>query len=260
MRIGGRDLGRLISGLTGRQHYVALANAFSAYARPLEGLRRYLLAQGDYPTAFALNTPTGRREATLYSVHDMLTVNEVFCRKDYAADASLRVAVDFGSNIGLSALYFLTRNPTARVHLFEPAPRNIERLRAQLQGFEDRYVLHEAAVGDRDGEVEFALEDSGRYGGVADRLEGAWAEAEMERLKVPLVSAARVLTEIAEAEGGIDLLKIDVEGFESAILASLPEDLLRRIGVVYAEFDGSGPVPPGMTRRQYGSVAVYRPA
>ena len=63
-------------------------------------------------------------------------------RRSYGA----QVVVDIGSNIGISALYFLTRNPDCRVWLYEPVPRNVERLRANLAGYEDRYTLREAAV------------------------------------------------------------------------------------------------------------------
>ena len=73
----------------------------------------------------------------------MWTVNEVFCRQDYGADASIRAVVDVGSNIGISALYFLTRSPDCRAWLYEPVPRNVERLRGNLAGYEDRYALRE---------------------------------------------------------------------------------------------------------------------
>jgi len=54
----------------------------------------------------------------------MLTVNEIFCREDYYCNGSVNVVVDLGSNIGLSALYFLSRNDKAKVYLFEPDPKN----------------------------------------------------------------------------------------------------------------------------------------
>ena len=38
-----------------------------------------------------------------------------------------RAVIDLGSNIGISALYFLTRNADCRVWLYEPVPRNVER-------------------------------------------------------------------------------------------------------------------------------------
>ena len=72
----------------------------------------------------SVNTPVGMYDMTLYSCHDILTVNEIFCRNDYPASQDLRVVVDIGSNIGISAAYFLTRNNQVRCYLFEPDPKN----------------------------------------------------------------------------------------------------------------------------------------
>jgi hypothetical protein len=79
-----------------------------------ENLKRYLTARGEYPYSIRIKTPTGTIRPTLYTHDDILTVNEIFCREDYAADERVNVAVDVGSNIGISALYFLTRNHTSR--------------------------------------------------------------------------------------------------------------------------------------------------
>ena len=109
-------------------------------------MRRYFLGRGDYPYRCPVRTPAGIVAPTLYSSHDMFTVNEIFCREDYASGSGVRTVVDVGSNIGLSALYFLTRDPGCHCLLYEPVPRNVERLRLNLAGYEERYTLHEAAV------------------------------------------------------------------------------------------------------------------
>ncbi len=59
-----------------------------------------------------------------------------------------RVVVDIGSNIGISALYFLTRNPACRCWLYEPVPRNVERLRANLRRLRGPLRAHGGAVAD----------------------------------------------------------------------------------------------------------------
>ena len=69
----------------------------------------------------------------------MFTVNEVFCRRDYPVPPGARSVVDIGSNIGLSALFFLTRDESCRCWLYEPVPANVERLRANLRAFADRF-------------------------------------------------------------------------------------------------------------------------
>ena len=134
------------------------------YPDLFENARRYLTGKGQYPYKCRVRTPTGVVTPELFSSHDMSTVNEIFCREDYRAPASLTVAVDLGANIGISGLYFLTRNKTSRVYLFEPDPKNVARLRDNLAGYESRYRLEEVAVAARDGEATFGVESTGRYG------------------------------------------------------------------------------------------------
>ena len=52
------------------------------------------LGRGDYPYRCPVRTPAGIVAPTLHSSHDMFTVNEVFCREDYAAGPALRTVVD----------------------------------------------------------------------------------------------------------------------------------------------------------------------
>jgi FkbM family methyltransferase len=152
-----------------------------------------------------------------------VTVVEVFCRLDYAAPPDVGVVVDLGSNIGISALYFLTRNPHCRCRLFEPVARNVERLRENLAGFEGRYELTEAAVWDRAGTVTFGVEPSGRYGGI-----GVPAA---ESIEVPCLE----INDVLEREPSIDVLKVDTEGAEVATVAAIRPDLQARIRLIYLE-------------------------
>jgi FkbM family methyltransferase len=188
---------------------------------------RYLSGRGVYPWRCGVRTPMGVVAPRTYSHHDLVTVAEVFCRLDYAAPPGMRVVVDLGSNIGVSALYFLTRDPGVRCHLFEPVPQNVTRLRENLAGFEDRYELTEAAVWDRDGTVGFGVEPTGRYGGIG--------VAAPETIEVPCLHVDDVLESVLERAPAIDVLKVDTEGAEVATVAAIREDLLDRIGVIYLE-------------------------
>jgi FkbM family methyltransferase len=203
------------------------------YPEPLQNLRRFLTGKGTYPYRCRIRTPLGIVAPTLYTSHDMSTVNEVFCRLDYRAPSDLRVAVDFGSNIGISALYFLTRNPTARVYLFEPNPVNVARLRANLAGYEDRYELDAAAVAVSAGDVSFATEPTGRYGRISE---------DGDVITVPCRAVGEVMERILEREGRVDLLKVDIEGNEEALLAAIDPDLLKRVDAICCELhEGMGP-------------------
>jgi hypothetical protein len=158
--------------------------------------RRYLTARGEYPYVCRVRTPSGTIAPTLYSSHDILTVNEIFCRGDYRYGPDLRVAVDVGANIGISALYFLTRNSGARVYAFEPDPRRglmppflkadeegldtiLERLESALQRHGERFappvilrrLVAQGRLGQRTGQGFLRLRPAGlgaaRRGGQA---------------------------------------------------------------------------------------------
>jgi FkbM family methyltransferase len=196
--------------------------------RPVDFTRRYLFAGGAYPAQVPVRTPIGRVAPTVYSFDDLQTVNEVFMREDYRADPDVGTVVDLGSNIGLSGLYFLTRNPASRCFLFEPVPRNVERLRRNLAGFEDRFELTATAVAAEGGEVEFGIEPTGRYGGIG--LDTG------ESIRVPCKDINDVLDSVLARTDGIDVLKIDTEGAEASTIRAIRPGLLDAIDRIYFEW------------------------
>jgi FkbM family methyltransferase len=221
--LGNRSLSLIARNALRRDNYDAVRRMWSVCAQPRETAWRYLSGRGEYPYRCELRTPLGTVTPRVDCHDDLVTVVEVFCRLDYAAPPNLRVVVDLGSNIGISALYFLTRNRDCRCRLYEPVPRNAERLRENLAGFEDRYELIEAAVWDRSGTVTFGLEPTGRYGGIG--VPGS------ESIEVPCLD----INDVLAREPAIDLLKVDTEGAEIATVAAIRPDLQERIGVIYLE-------------------------
>lgn len=243
----GRSLGQTVRALGARQHYIAFWNMFRNYTSPLDCLRRYLLGTGSYPYRVTVRTPTKPVSPLLHTHHDLLTVNEIFCRQDYSADDSLRVVVDIGSNIGISALYFLSRNDASKCYLYEPDQRNIGRLRQNLTGFESRFVLHQVAVSSETGRVRFGIEATGRYGGIGKETG--------EYIDVECISINDVLHEVLSHEDSIDILKLDTEGAEIDTVRSISSDLLPRIGKIYMEAEPRFDLHPALfNQEQYGSV------
>lgn len=250
MRIGGRELGTIVKAAFKKQHYTAASNMLSVYAHPIDAFGRYLLNLGKYPHTVLVNTPLNKIRLNVYSYHDMLTINEIFCRLDYRSDDTDRVVVDFGSNIGISAAYFLTRSAGSHVYLFEPLGFNIERLRRNLKPFEGRYTLSEVAVGLAEGEVEFGWEESGRYGGVG-RTTGQF-------ISVKCVDSNKVLEAIVARHGRIDVLKIDIETLEESVTARIPIEIAKNIRKIFVEYAfASNPLKRTHRMTQYGSVAQF---
>jgi FkbM family methyltransferase len=250
MKLANRSMKTMLEALFQKQHWKAAANMFSVYDHPMDAYSRYLFARGACPVSISLRTPLGKVSPTLYSHHDMLTVNEIFCRQDYRASASDRVIVDFGSNIGISALYFLTRGGASFVYCHEPVPTNCEKLQRNLRGFRGRYQLAECAVALEDGTAEFGCEPSGRYGGIG-KITGTSMTVECQ-------SAVNILGGILKNHGEVDILKIDIETLERELLLSIPERMLARIGKIYIEQRfAKNPLARTHSFGQYGAIAQF---
>ena len=103
MRIRDRDIKRIVTAPFQRRYWSALVQTFRIFDRPMEALRRYASNSGEYPWSPVLRTPAGYVRVTLHSYHDLLTVNEIFCRGDYGRGAP-QIVMDIGANRGLAAL------------------------------------------------------------------------------------------------------------------------------------------------------------
>jgi FkbM family methyltransferase len=243
-----RPINKVLGAVFVKEHYLSLFRMAGTYPDLSDAVIRYVLSAGKYPARVKARTPAGVVNPTLYSWVDMLTLNEVFCRKDYET-TDAKIVVDFGSNIGLSALYFLTHNPGSICYLWEPLKPNVERLIDNLRGFENRYFLSAHAVGLSSGIVKFGVEPTGRYGGIGLQRE--------ETIEVYCEDVKLAIDGVLEKHPYIDVLKIDVEGLELDIVHRLAPHQLSRIGKIFAEtqkFDGE---LAGFYTRQKGTVTQF---
>ena len=166
---------------------------------------------------------------------------------DYFANTNIKVVVDVGSNIGISALYFLTRNKQAKCYLFEPDPNNIPKLHHNLSNYKARYELEEKAVSNEKAEVKFGIEKTGRYGGI-DVKTGNY-------ISVACLDINEVLENILSKEQQIDILKLDIEGAELKTVAAIKQSFLKRIKHIYIEAEPKTALHSELFEGiQYGSV------
>jgi FkbM family methyltransferase len=249
--VGYRALPRMLSAVAEPQNYRAASNIFRYMASPLRTLIDYIaLPSAGFPRKVRVRTPIGPVEPTLYSADDLITLVECFARLDYDISDDVRCVVDIGSNIGISALYFLSRNAEVKTYLFEPVPRNLERIEHNLLPFRGRYQVDDSAVGTSSGNANFGCEPTGRYGGLELPLP--------QRIPVLVRDANEVLRSVLAKEKAIDVLKLDVEGMEVPILSHLADDVLDGVRVIYAETFGKGPTLPGFTRDERGAIVKYQ--
>ena len=135
--------------------------------------------------------------------------------------SGLDCVVDVGANIGLYSLYQALRKKAKRIIAFEPAPKVFPRLIANLRTNRITNVdAFNSAVGGHIGEVEF-LETQLSYNCHI-------ANSEQKGTSIPCVTLDSALSDVPR----INLMKIDVEGYELQVLAGARNMLKRTDRIV----------------------------
>jgi FkbM family methyltransferase len=156
---------------------------------------------------------------------DLLTFcvqwQDIFVKRclDFQASTDAPRILDCGANVGLASLYFKQRYPRARISAYEADPSLAAMVGANLRrnGAGDADVVP-AALWTSNGELTFRCEgsDSGMIESLPGAVDGRSAVVRSLRLR-----------DLLEAER-IDLLKLDIEGAEDAVLADC-EPVLHRV-------------------------------
>ncbi|MEM4898086.1 MAG: FkbM family methyltransferase, partial [Pyrobaculum sp.] len=206
--------------------------------------RRYnIRREGDQ---IVVSTEYGQLAVGLSDVPTLLAVGEPI-EDMYAADVKDRVVVDVGAGIGDSTLFFVSRG-ARRVYAFEPVEKHFRYLVDNIarNNAVDRVVAFNYGLWVEDGVLKVKYESLGTGLTVGDEVE----------LKVKRLGD--VLREIAEAEGMIDLVKMDCEGCEYALIAT-PCEVIRLARQYIMEIHGNPtPLIHHMSKCGYGTELVHR--
>jgi FkbM family methyltransferase len=141
----------------------------------------------------------------------------------------LGVFVDVGANVGEWTAALLERAPKARGVLVEAGPEAAERLRTR---FGDRVDVVAAAAGDQEGVATFWEEEGA---GERSSLLPGFSDEAVER-SVPMTTVDALAASFGLDQ--IDLLKVDVEGFDARVIRGASGLLeKRRIGALQFEYN-----------------------
>jgi FkbM family methyltransferase len=128
---------------------------------------------------------------------------------------------DIGANVGIYGFMFRNMNPAGRVTMFEPDPSNAALISKTIARQKFRNVqLIEAAVSDRGGTTSFRLDGvSGATGGIVLGASDSLPFISRHHGIAPRVILVETLAldQFASINGDPDLVKIDVEGAETAV-------------------------------------------
>lgn len=135
------------------------------------------------------------------------------------------VFVDVGANTGLHSLYM--SRYTSEIHAFEPYPPVIEKLQANVtQNQLDHVRIHEVGLGDHTQKLPFSAPEKSNQG------TGSFVNA-AGSLELEIVVGDDYFP--AHSIDQVDILKIDVEGFEKPVLNGLKVTISKHRPVIVAE-------------------------
>ncbi len=179
---------------------------------------------------------------------DLPVYYEIFLGRGY--DAALRqlapepTVIDLGAHVGLFALRTKMMRPGAQVISVEPAPSNAALCRLNTAGL---YDAHLEVAAYHPTETSLLLDASGQGHNYKTRATGGGTAV------VPSLSLSALLTKY-EIDS-VDMVKIDIEGGEDAILGSKDEAVLRRSRQLLVEVHAPGSI--GDFAGIIGEKAVY---
>ncbi|HKZ34725.1 MAG TPA: FkbM family methyltransferase [Patescibacteria group bacterium] len=163
---------------------------------------------------------------------------DIFIQKvyEYTLLPSSPLIIDCGAHTGLSVLYFKKLYPKAKVIAFEPNPRTYQILERNMKNnFVTNVTLVKAALAPRKGPLDFYISrDAAHPWSAADSaVKGKWYDPNScMKIQVPAVTLSSYIT------GRVDLLKMDIEGYEERVLREI-EKTLDYVRAVVLEFHGN---------------------
>jgi FkbM family methyltransferase len=225
-----------------RRLYFAARQTYRA-RQVARGAGRYFLNADEFKSALGahggtelvdLRTADGLTITMRQNYGDAMTVAEIFMGNCYVRNVTLPpnpMVIDVGGFIGDFSLYAVKRLNARRVIVCEPSPRNWALLLKNIanNGYADRIEPVNKAVTDG-GNAVMNIDAPDEY----QCMVSAYYPSEQPLSAVPGISLGELLRD--HAVESVDLLKIDCEGGEYAILESTPADVLSRIRNIVFEF------------------------
>lgn len=168
---------------------------------------------------------------------------------------------DVGANCGLFSALCAQKFPAATIHAFEPA-KALQPILA-LNCSSDNIAVHQLAVGERNERVKLYVNPNSQQ---TNSLQLSSVEAFLapDKVETELTDCVAVDSFVAEnAIDPIDVLKVDVQGFEGAVLRGA-RTALKEVQYLFVEMSWLDPegvhrILPAVENYGFNHVAVVNP-
>ena len=245
IKIGKRPLSEVINRVFRKDLFKIIKNFFIVHKNPIQAMYEEFFTKGKYPKL--IETKIGVK-IKLFSYGDFSTFNLVFCRQDYLADKKINAVLDIGSNIGITAHYWLFKNPKVKIYCYEPSKKNFKRLTENTKKFKKNIKLKQSAVSNFNGYSKLYKSKTGVNDSIIDKV-----SKDFEKIKV--IKINDILKKIFSNFKNLDILKIDTEGCEREILKSIDKKYFKKIRIINIEGSNYNNLVPKYFRYSFNASA-----
>ena len=181
----------------------------------LQGLMIFRILRSARKTVVAVSIPEYGLIHLRSGTPDVTVLEHVLIDKDYDYSYPIepQTIIDLGAHIGLSAIWFAKRFPNARIFCVEPDPSNFEILVENLRNYGERVVCINAAISSVPVESLPFLAGASHAGRIAGK-----EQSQCDCIDVSACTVAEIMRDYALSQ--VDLLKIDIEGYERELFSS----------------------------------------
>jgi len=180
------------------------------------------------------------------SWEELFILNEVFVDKVYNIESPSKFAViDIGMNVGISSLYFASKEGCEKIFAYEPFAQTIEKAKKNLElnpAVSGKITVFNIGLGfpERKVGVYYSEKMKGSVGIYENALVNESEDKVLQGLEIRDVT--EWIRKNFDSYNGAFIVKIDCEGAEYEIIRRLNEtNLLQKISYFMIEWHGKGP-------------------
>lgn len=196
----------------------------------------YLGLPISYP--FICETTAGTK-IRIASRTDLATAWIIYLRREYRVSRDDEVIVDCGANIGVFSLYAASTAPRSRIFAVEPFPSTFQELRdnVALNSLNRRVSCLSVALSANNGDVNMYAAAH-----VPSQARQVIRPSLSDTVSVPAMSLSSLLSGLGVE--AVDLLKMDIEGSEHAVLLNTKPSVLACVKRISIEYHQTAPKQP----------------
>ena len=189
-----------------------------------------------------IQSSPGLEECARAHEEAVITNDEYKVRELFQEDKDIKYIVDLGANLGTASFKFHVFFPEAKILACEPVPELMRLLKLNTNN--DLIYVQKAIVGSDDKEVKFNVCHWAGNGHVDGHFRWDLFEPMGSKKEYDIQVEAQTLKSLIDEHNfpRIDLLKIDVEGLEGAILLAF-KPYMKQMKHFRGEWHGDDDIP-----------------